>query len=402
VSSKLGNTGDCGREPFEGEWARALDALEAQGLGRRLKSQATAALPAVERAGRRLVNLASNNYLGLAADPRLVAAAHAGLDAWGVGAGASRLVTGDFEIHRALEAALADLKGAEAALAFTSGYAANVGVLTALAGPRDRIFADALNHASLIDGCRQSRAVVRRYEHRDADHLEELLRGAPARGQRFIVTDSVFSMDGDLAPLPELAALAERWGAALVVDDAHGTGVLGPEGRGAVHHFGIEGRVPVQVGTLSKALGAQGGFVAGSRVLVDLVLHRARSFVYSTGMAPVLAAAALAGVGIARAEGWRREKQRGHLARLRSGLREIGFAVVGEDVAPLLAVIVGAPDAALRLSAGLEESGVLAPAIRPPTVPSGTSRLRLAPMATHSAEQIEGVLAAFSIRGRAT
>ncbi len=402
MSSKPGAAGDCRREPFEGEWARALDALEARGLGRRLRSQATAALPAVERDGRRLVNLASNNYLGLAADPRLVAAAHAGLDAWGVGAGASRLVTGDFEIHRDLEAALADLKGAEAALAFTSGYAANVGVLTALAGPRDRIFADALNHASLIDGCRQSRAVVQRYEHKDADHLEELLRGAPARGQRFIVTDSVFSMDGDLAPLPELATLAERWGAALVVDDAHGTGVLGPEGRGAVHHFGIEGRVPVQIGTLSKALGAQGGFVAGSRVLVDLVLHRARSFVYSTAIAPVLAAAALAGVGLARAEGWRREKQRSHLARLRGGLREIGFTVVGEDVAPLLAVIVGSPDATLRLSAELEESGVLAPAIRPPTVPSGTSRLRLAPMATHSGEQIEGVLAAFSIHGRAT
>jgi 8-amino-7-oxononanoate synthase len=348
------------------------------------------------------VNLASNNYLGLAADPRLVAAAHGALDTWGVGAGASRLVTGDFEIHRDLESALAELKDAEAALAFTSGYAANVGLLSALVGPRDRIFADALNHASLIDGGRQSRAIVHRYEHLDVGHLEKLLRGAPARGQRLIVTDTVFSMDGDVAPLPELADLAERWGAALVVDDAHGTGVMGPEGRGAVHHFGLQGRVPVQIGTLSKAFGGQGGFVAGSRALIDVLLHRARSFVYSTGMAPAVAAAALAAVSIARSEGWRREKQHAHVARLRRGLRELGFAVLGEDAAPLLGVVVGSPDAAVGLAAGLEESGVLAPAIRPPTVPAGTSRIRLAPMATHSTEQIEAVLAAFAreTRGR--
>ena len=384
---------------FPEDWAQEIQTLAAQGLRRRLRTQRTPALPEVVREGRPLVNLASNNYLGLAADTRLVAAAHAGLERWGVGAGASRLVTGNLEIHGELEASLAELKGTEAALAFTSGYATNVGVLTALAGPRDHVFADSLNHASLIDGCRQSRATIHRYEHKDLGRLETLLRAAPARGQRLIVTDSVFSMDGDLAPLRELSDMAERWGAVLVVDDAHGTGVLGPDGRGAAHLLGVEGRVPVQIGTLSKALGVQGGFVAGSRALVDLLLHRARSFVYSTGLAPVLASAAIAAIDIARREAWRRNAQRAHLTRLRQELRAMGFAVLGEDPAPLAAVIVGAPEAALELAEGLETAGVLAPSIRPPTVPAGTSRIRLAPMATHSVEQIDAVLAAF--RGKA-
>jgi 8-amino-7-oxononanoate synthase len=378
----------------EKEWASELSSLEARGLKRSLVAQSTPALPEVERRGRRLVNLASNNYLGLAADPRLVAAARQGLERWGVGAGASRLVCGDLDVHRALEAALADLKETDAALAFTSGYAANVGVLTTLAGPRDHVFADALNHASLIDGCRQSRAAVHRYDHGEVEHLARLLRGTPARGRRLIVTDSVFSMDGDVAPLADLADLAERWGATLVADEAHATGVLGEQGRGLVHHLGLGSRVPVQIGTLSKALGVQGGFVAGSHVLVALLLHRARSFVYSTGMAPVLAAAALAAVTIAREEEWRRERQRAHLATLRSALSGLGYTITGDSLAPMTSVIVGAPDAALELAARLEGAGVLAPAIRPPSVPPGTSRLRLAPMATHTDAQMERVVAA--------
>jgi 8-amino-7-oxononanoate synthase len=379
----------------EESWKKTLDELAVRGLRRELRPQAGPALPTVERGGRELINLASNNYLGLAADERVVEAAVEGLRRWGVGAGASRLVTGDFAVHEELEAELAALKGAEAALVFTSGYAANVGLLGALAGPRDQIFSDALNHASLIDGCRMSHAKVQRYQHSDLDQLEALLRAAPARGERLIVTDAVFSMDGDLAPLPALCDLAERYGATLVVDDAHGTGVLGAGGRGTAHHLGVQGRVPAQVGTLSKALGVQGGFVAGSRTLIELLIHRARSFVFSTGLAPVLAAAALAALRIAVAEEWRRERRAAHMGRLRAALAARGLQVLGEPAAPLTALLVGEPEAALALAARLEERGVLAPAIRPPTVPAGGSRVRLAPMATHTPAQIDQVIAAF-------
>jgi len=380
------------------EWlTRQLRQLEAKGLRRTLRP--LAASPYVERDGRRLLNLASNDYLGLSTDPRLTAAAREALERWGVGAGAARLVVGDRPVHEALEAALAALKETEAALVFPSGYAANVGVLSALAGPRDQIFADALNHASLNDGARLSRARFRYYRHRDLEQLEQLLQGpGPAPGgRRFIVTDAIFSMDGTVAPLPELAELAARYDAVLVVDDAHGTGIVGPEGRGTAHHLGVADRIPVQVATLSKALGVQGGAALGSRALVDYLLHRARAFIYSTGISPVLAAAALEAVRLVQSnEGARRRRrQQAHVARLKAGLAALGYTVRHEPPAPMLAVLVGAPEAALRLSALLETRGVLAPAIRPPTVPPGTSRIRLTPMATHTDGDIEAALAAF-------
>lgn len=382
-------------------WTKALAELAAQGLRRRLVPQSNGSLPEVERNGRRLINLASNNYLGLASNRRVIAAAQAALEKWGVGAGASRLVSGHTDAHAALEHDLADFKRTEAALVFVSGYAANVGVLAALAGPRDNIFADRLNHASLVDGCRLSGARTWRYSHADLEELERLLRRLrPARGQRLIVTDSLFSMDGDLAPLPDLVEIAERSDALLVVDDAHGTGVLGPDGRGAVAHFGLEGRVPVQIGTLSKALGGQGGFVAGDQALIDLLIQRARSFVFSTGLAPALAAAAREALHLAQVEGWRRAALHAHCQTLRQGLVRLGCTVLGDELAPMLAVIVGEPDAAMALAADLEQAGVLAPAIRPPSVPPGTSRIRLAPMATHSIDQIEGALAAFATATR--
>ncbi len=381
------------------QWlARQLRQLEAKGLRRTLQPL-PAGGPYVERGGRRLLNLASNDYLGLSTHPRLVAAAREALARWGVGAGAARLVVGDRPVHDALEAALATLKETEAALVFPSGYAANVGVLSALAGPRDQIFADALNHASLNDGARLSRARFRYYRHRDLEQLEQLLRGpGPGRGgRRFIVTDAIFSMDGTLAPLPELVELAERYEALLIVDDAHGTGVVGPEGRGTAHHLGVAGRIPVQVATLSKALGAQGGAALSTRTLIDYLLHRARAFIYSTGLSPVLAAAALEAVRLVQSdEGeYRRRRQQAHVTRLKAALEARGYTVRHEPPAPMLAVLVGTPEAALRLSARLEARGVLAPAIRPPTVPPGTSRIRLAPMATHTDEDIEAALAAF-------
>ena len=369
-------------------WEEELEKLEAESLRRQLSLTEGAAL-----------NMASNDYLGLADDERVVEAAREALAQWGVGAGASRLVTGHTPAHVELEESLAAFKGTEAALVFSSGYAANIGVLTALAGPRDHLFADRLNHASLIDGCRLTRARLRIYRHGDLDQLEEMLAKAPERGKRFIVTDGVFSMDGDLAPLPALVELAERFDAVLVVDDAHGTGVVGPEGRGSLAHFGVEGRVPVQVGTLSKALGAQGGFVAGSQPLIDLLVNKARSFIYSTGIAPSVAAAAREALRIAKEEPERRTRLQRHLAMLRDELARRGYTVLGAAPAPLVAVQLGSPEAALRQADRLQEAGVVAPAIRPPTVPEGTSRIRLAPRASHTLEDVKRVISSFPRQG---
>lgn len=379
-------------------WSEQLDRLGEQQLRRHLHVR-EAALPddaphsRSERSD--LLNLASNNYLGLADDPRVVAAAHHALDRWGVGAGASRLVTGHTAAHAELEEALARFKGAEAALVFSSGYAANVGVLTALAGPRDTLFLDRLNHASLFDGARLTHGTVRVYRHADLDHLEHLLQQTDGRGQCLVITDGVFSMDGTLAPLPGLLELCEHYEALLVVDDAHATGVVGPDGRGTAAHFGVEDRVPVRVGTLSKALGAQGGFVAGSQELIDVLVNRSRAFIYSTGLAPAVAAAAREALRIAASEPARRERLHRHLRTLHDGLTAKGYRIVGAEPGPLRGVVLGVPERALEQAERLEADGILAPAIRPPTVPDGTARIRLAPMATHTDGDIQRVVDAF-------
>lgn len=393
------------RETAEDGWRRRLEQLEEKALRRRLKTYPAVAegdapvrngapRPAAG-AGEATINLASNDYLGLAVDERVIAAARQALGRWGVGAGASRLITGHRRPHEQLEEALAAFKGAERALVFSSGYAANVGVLTALAGPRDHLFLDRLNHASLYDGARLTHGQVRIYRHSEPEHLEELLQRAPARGKRFIVTDGVFSMDGELAPLPALVELAERYEALLVVDDAHGTGVVGPGGRGTAAHFGLQDDVPVRIGTLSKALGAQGGFVVGSEALISVLVNDARAFVYSTGLAPALAAAAQEALRIVRGAPERRRRLQRHLSTLRTGLRERGYDLFGSAPAPLLAVRLGTPAAALEHAERLGEAGITAPAIRPPTVPEGTSRIRLAPRASHSEEAMQRILDAF-------
>ncbi len=380
-------------------WSQTLDRLAARHLKRELRLVERRG-SVIVRDGRTLVNLASNDYLGLASDQRLIAAARAALERYGVGAGASRLLAGNFSIHEELEAALAEFKRAEAALVFSSGYATNVGILMALATPRDHLYLDELVHASIHDGARLSGARVERFRHADANDLERRLRENASRGARIVVTDGVFSMDGDLAPLPDLIAVCERHDALLVVDDAHGTGVVGPAGRGTAAHFGVEDRVPVQMGTLSKSLGGQGGFVAGSRQLIQFLIQRARSFIYSTGIAPVLAAAALEALRIAEGEEWRRETIKRHRERLACRLAAKGYEVRGELEAPMSLVMTGEAEAALELARALETAGAYAPAIRPPTVPHGTSRIRLAPIATHTAEQIEAVIAAFPEKTR--
>lgn len=339
--------------------------------------------------------LASNNYLGLANDPAVVAGARAALQEYGAGAGASRLVTGSLELHRRLERRIADLKRCDDALVFPTGFQANVGTIPALVGRGDVVFSDELNHASLIDGCRLSGAEVVRYPHADVDALEASVRATAGRPRRLIVTDTVFSMDGDLAPLPGIVAVAERHGAMLMVDEAHATGVLGATGAGALEHFGLEGRVPVVMGTLSKALGAQGGYVAGDRDLCDYLRTRDRGFVFTTALAPAAAGAALAALDIVRDQPERRARLHRLVARLVGGARALGYEVLPTDSA-VVGVIIGEAADALAVGASLRRSRVWAPAIRPPSVPPGTARLRLTVMATHEDRHIEWALDALA------
>jgi 8-amino-7-oxononanoate synthase len=329
--------------------------------------------------GADVVSFASNDYLGLGAHPGVVAAAHDALDRWGTGAGASRLVTGTRPVHAELEQELAEWKGTEAAVCFPTGFAANLGVLSVLGGPGVRVFSDELNHASIVDGCRLSRSEVRVYRHRDLTQLEELL--APGGGHvdapALVVTDTVFSMDGDVAPVDELLALCARHGALLVLDEAHA--VLGPHLDLAVVAAPARSGI-VRVGTLSKTLGALGGFVAASRDVVDLLINRARSYIFSTALPPADAAAALAALRVVRSsEG---EALVARLASLVGRLSECAVAAAAHP-SPIVPVVLGPEEAAIDASAALLDAGLWVPAIRPPTVPAGTSRLRVTLSAAH-------------------
>jgi glycine C-acetyltransferase/8-amino-7-oxononanoate synthase len=373
--------------------------IEAAGLLRRVRALESASEPEVVLNGKRVLCLASNNYLGLAAHPEVINAAAAAARTYGAGAGSARLITGGLVLHDELEARLAAFKGAEAALLFSSGYLANLGTVAALVGPEDAVFSDELNHASIIDGCRLSRAEVHVYRHADAGHLEERLaawrQGPGAAARALVVTDSVFSMDGDIAPLPDIVNACERHDAILMVDEAHATGVVGPGGRGGVAGYGLEGRVGVVMGTLSKALGAAGGFIAGSADLCALLRNRARSFIFDTALPPPTAAAALAALRIVEREPDRPALARRLATRLATGLRSAGYDVP-DPAAAILPVIVGEADAAMALSARLLDAGVLVTAIRPPSVPPGTSRLRTTVMASHTDADIDRAIAAFA------
>src|SRR5881409_647766 len=350
--------------------------------------------------GRQALLLSSNNYLVLANHPALKAAACAAIERWGCGAGASRLISGHLELHAEVEAKLAALKGTEAALLFPSGYQANVGAITALVGRGDHVYSDALNHASIVDGCRLSRASVHVYPHRDVQTLEAELAATPRGGRRLIVSDSVFSMDGDRAPLAALVALAGQYHSWLMVDEAHATGVLGARGAGLAEVDGVAAAIDVHMGTLGKALGGAGAYVAGSRTLVELLVNRARAFIYTTGLAPAAVAAAGAALAVVAAEPERRAALARNAAMLREGLRALGLDARGDT--HIVPVLVGANHAALALADELLARGVHALAIRPPTVPQGTARLRVTPMATHTTAQLERALAAFADAARAT
>lgn len=333
------------------------------------------------------INFGSNDYLGLASDPRLTAAAHAAAEEAGWGSGASPLITGRSRFHAELEAALARLEGTAAALLFPSGFAANAGVIPALADRGDIILGDAKNHASIIDGCRLSRAERQVYRHLDLAHLEELLKSATNYRRQLIVTDSLFSMDGDVAPLEEISSLAEHYDAMLLVDEAHATGVYGQRGGGLVEHLHLEERIPVRIGTLSKALGTGGGFVCGPQPVIDWLANKARSYVFSTAQPAAIAAAGLAALEIVEREPQRRTELLSRAANLRDALSAQGWNI-GASTSQIIPLVIGNVAETMRLAAALREQGLIVPGIRPPTVPAGESLLRISLCHGHTPELI--------------
>ncbi len=371
----------------------ALLALEQLGRRRSLRSIESVQGPVVTVDGRLVILCCSNDYLGLAGDSRLADAAVAAIRKWGTGSGASRLISGSMSPHQQLESAVADWRGSDRALLFNSGYHANTGTLPALAGRGDFIYSDALNHASIIDGCRLSRATLRVYPHADVAALAAMM-ATDTGGRQVIVTDAVFSMDADEAPLVDLTDLARRHDALLVVDEAHSAGVMGPHGRGLAADLGVESGVDLTMGTFGKALGSFGAYMAGSEAAIELLLNRARSFVFTTALPPAVCAASLAGLQIARDDAVLRQRVLDNAARLRQLLGANGWQVL-PGRAPILPVIVGDDRDTMDLAARLFDRGILAVGIRPPTVPEGTARIRLTITAGHTDEHLEQIAAAF-------
>jgi 8-amino-7-oxononanoate synthase len=377
-----------------------LDSLQKQDLYRSLRTVESAQDAWVILEGRKVLNLCSNNYLGLASHPEVKKAAAQAVEEWGCGAGASRLICGTLSPHRELERRLAVFKGTEAALLYTSGYTANLGIIPTIIGNGDVVFSDALNHASIIDGCRISGAKVIVFPHNDLNALEARLRRTAGKpGRKLIVVDSVFSMDGDFAPLPELADLAGKYGCLLMVDEAHATGVLGPGGKGMVARFGLQKSVTVTMGTLSKALGSLGGFAAGSREIIDYLINRSRSFIYTTAPPPGVVAAAGAALTLLEREPSLPRKVQANARYLRERLKKSGFDT-GSSQTQIIPVVVADAARTIEMSRLLLAEGVLVTAVRPPTVPEGTCRIRTTVMATHTADDLDFALGAFEKAGK--
>ena len=375
----------------------ALDDLRAKGTHFRLRILDDQQAPVCRYDGREVINLASNNYLGLANHPKLIEAAINATRAFGVGSGAVRTIAGTMRIHMDLEEKIARFKNVEACVVFQSGFAANAGTVSAILGKEDFILSDELNHASIIDGARLSRAKIKVFRHKDVDHCEELLRevaGEP--GHKLVITDGVFSMDGDIGRVDKLAALAEKYGAIMMVDDAHASGVLGRNGRGSIDHFGMHGRVDVQVGTLSKAIGALGGYVCGSHVLIDFLYHRARPFLFSTSHPPSVAATCIAAFDMLEQEPERIERLWANTRYLQGELKRAGFNIGGVNTpateTPITPVIVGEGRAAMDFSRALFDEGVMGTGIAFPTVPEGKARIRLIVTSEHTRAQLDRAL----------
>jgi len=372
---------------------KEISHLASLGLKRTLRLVEGPQGPWVTIGGKKVLLMCSNDYLGLAGHPLVKEAAVKAVERWGAGAGASRLVSGNMEPHVMLEERVREFKKAPSALLFNSGYTANMGVITALADRSAEVFSDRLNHASIVDACVLSRARVKRYANRDLDALEGLLKASKAK-RKLIVTDSVFSMDGTVAPLPGIVGLAERYGAFLLVDDAHATGVLGERGRGSLEHFGIKGHPSIiQMGTLGKALGSFGAFVTAEQEVIDLLISRSRPFIYTTALPPSVCAAAAKAIDIIEQDQGLIKKLRENTSAMAKGLKEAGFDTMGSET-PIIPVKVGDNSRTMEASRRLLDTGVFVQGIRPPTVPEGTSRLRVTVSAAHTPEDINTALSA--------
>lgn len=384
-----------------------IDNLKASGLYRTLRTIEGAQGPRVKIDGEEAILLCSNNYLGLADHPRLKEAAVRAIEKYGVGSGASRLVSGTMGLHLGLEERIARFKGTEAALVFNSGYAANVSIIPALVGRGDIVFSDKLNHASIMDGCVLSRAEFKRYPHKDMAELERLLAAASQQSavgsdvsRKLIVTDSVFSMDGDIAPLPEIIELAQRYGAMVMVDDAHATGVLGNTGKGGLEHFNLKCEENIiQMGTLGKALGTFGAYIAGSRELIDYLINKARGFIFSTSLPPSVLASTMAAIDLVEDEPYLRQALWEKTWYLKKGFDSMGYDTMGSET-PIIPVFVGDAGKTMEFSRRLMDEGIFVSGIRPPTVPEGRSRLRTTVMATHTNNDLDRAIEAFSKVGR--
>lgn len=349
--------------------------------------------------GKRVLNLSSNNYLGLSRHPRLKEAAIAAIERYGVGAGASRLVSGHTKIIKELEERIAGFKSTESALVFGSGYLTNIGVIPSIMDEGDLILADRLNHASIFEGCRISRARLLVYRHKDMDQLEYILKRYSSYRKKLVITDGIFSMDGDIAPLKEIISIAKRFGAMVMVDDAHATGVIGRTGRGTIEYLGVGDGADIQMGTLSKAIGCYGGFIAGERSLVDYIINRARSFIFTTALPPSIAAAAIAALDIIEDTPGLRERLWENREYYYKAVASLGFDT-GRSESQIIPIMIGDEKRGLELSKRLLELGVYAPAIRPPTVPKGTTRIRTTLMATHKKDEIDIGIKALRVAGR--
>jgi len=376
-----------------------MNALAAQGLQIHIRTIESPQGAWLTVDGKKVLNLCSNNYLGLANDPRLAAGAKAAIETHGVGPAAVRSIAGTMDIHLALERRLAHFKGVEAAVTFQSGFNANLAVIPALVGKGDVIFSDELNHASIIDGARLSRAEIIRFKHADPADLRRQIEATKTEGRRLIISDGVFSMDGDIARLPEIADIAEETGLLLMVDDAHGEGVLGRGGRGIVDHFGLHGRVDVEIGTMSKAFGVVGGIVAGKQLIVDWLRQRARPFLFSSAMTVPDVAACLAAVDLLERSTEQVDRLWANAEFLRKGMQALGF-ITGVTQTPIIPVMLGEAPLAQQFSRRLFEEGVFAMAIGYPTVPQGKARIRVMNSAAHTADDLEQGLEAFAKVGR--
>ena len=376
-----------------------IDALKAQGVYRHLRVLEDEQRAHTTFDGRSVVNLSSNNYLGLTTHPRLRERAMQALERYGVGTGSVRTIAGTMSLHVELERRLAEFKQTEATVVFQSGFTANAGTVSALLTKDDVIISDELNHASIIDGCRLSRAAIKVFPHKDVDAARRILRDLPASQRKLLITDGVFSMDGDLGPLPGLCAIAEEYGAIMMVDDAHASGVFGRNGRGTVDHFGMHGRVDIQVGTLSKAVGALGGYVAGTNALIDFLHHRGRPFLFSTSHPPSVTATCLAALDVLIEEPEIIERLWDNTRFFKAGLTALGFNT-GMSESPITPVIVGDGALAMTLSDQLFESGVFAQGIAFPTVARDKARVRTIVTATHTREDLQFALDAFAAVGR--